>query len=342
MYQLIKPLLFSLDAEVAHDLTLNILSKIQSFIKRSSVNDKPELGCEIAGINFPNRIGLAAGMDKACLAPLAWQGLGFGFIEIGTVTNIAQTGNNKPRLFRIKEKNSLLNCLGFNNPGAAQLAEKLKILKENDKFRIPIGINIGKSRIVDARNSEEVIKDYLSALELLENYADYITINVSSPNTPGLREWESPKQLKTLLEPIVKKTTKPVFLKISPDMEEENLYQVLEISENLKIKGLIATNTTIERRNTPLWANSQMGGISGELLKARSLHLTKLIGKNKSKNLALISVGGISSLEDVKIRLDFGADLIQIYTALVYEGPFLISEINDKLSDEIKIVKSGL
>lgn len=342
MYQLIKPVLFTLDPELIHDLTLNILSKIGSLLKRSSVNDEAELACEIAGINFPNRIGLAAGMDKACLAPLAWQGLGFGFIEIGTVTNVAQAGNEKPRLFRIKEKNSLLNCLGFNNLGAEKVAEKLKLLRENTQFKIPIGINIGKSRIIDPRNPEEVIKDYLASLELLENYADYITINVSSPNTPGLREWESPNQLKKLLEPIIQKTIKPVFLKISPDMEDENLYQVLEISENLKIKGLVATNTTTERQNTPLWANSQMGGISGELLKARSLRITKLIGKNKSKNLALISVGGISSLEDIKIRLDSGADLIQIYTALVYEGPFLINKINENLLDKTKIAKTDL
>ncbi len=330
---LLKPLFFTQDPEFVHEAVLNILSKIGSYIPRASVNDAFSLGTKIAGIHFPNKIGLAAGMDKACTAPLAWQGLGFGFIEIGTITNHAQEGNLKPRLFRLPAEKSLLNRLGFNNAGSAEIAKRLNKVRREAKLQIPLGLNIGKSRIIDPKDSEKVIDDYKSSIHKLQVYTDYLTINVSSPNTPGLREWESPEQLEKLLTPLRQIADKPLFLKISPDMQIQALEQVLDIAQNLNLAGIIATNTTISRENTPQWAQFEMGGISGALLKEKSLNFTREITKRKNKKLALISVGGISSTEDIKQRLELGADLVQIYTALIYEGPDLISKLNKALAN---------
>jgi dihydroorotate dehydrogenase len=327
----IRPLLYKLDPEFAHEASINALSYLQNFIYRNQSNDDTVLACEIAGIKFPNKIGLAAGMDKACTCPLAWQGLGFGFAEIGTVTFHAQPGNPKPRLFRLVKEESLLNRLGFNNPGAKEVAQRLSKLRDSQKLFIPLGINIGKSKIVDPHETELVIEDYLACLSLLEQYGDYITINVSSPNTPGLREWQSPKQLSELLAPIRKATLKPVFLKISPDLSEEALDQIIEVASSLQINGLIATNTTISREGSPSWAQNEAGGVSGQLLKQKSLAITKAILSKKPKSLHLISVGGINCIDDVKQRLDLGVDLIQIYSALVYEGPNFVNNLNRRL-----------
>ncbi|MDJ0625802.1 MAG: quinone-dependent dihydroorotate dehydrogenase [Candidatus Caenarcaniphilales bacterium] len=328
---LIKNLLFSTDAESAHESTLNLLAKFGHLIPRKKINDSKGLSINVSGINFPNRIGLAAGMDKACVAPLAWQGLGFGFIEIGTVTNHSQPGNPKPRLFRIPEEKSLLNRLGFNNPGADALEIRLKQIKQKPKFEIPLGINIGKSKIIDSENREAVIEDYLECLKKVQSHADYVTINVSSPNTPGLREWQSPQQLNALLKPIKDAAQKPLFVKLSPDLDWQTLDCILEVISSLSIDGVIATNTTISRKGSPNWAKFETGGISGELLRSKSYEISEWIVKKKPKNMAFISVGGISSVDDVKKRLDLGANLVQIYTALVYRGPNLISCLNKAL-----------
>ncbi len=329
--QIFKPIAFSFDPETVHEATLAGLKTFGRMLSRDKANDHPSLSKTVAGIKFPNPVGLAAGMDKACVAPLAWQGIGFGFIEIGTVTNQAQEGNEKPRLFRLPQEESLLNRLGFNNPGASEVAKTLNSLRRKENFGIPLGVNIGKSRVVSTKDREAVIKDYLGALNKVQIYADYLTINVSSPNTPGLREWESPQQLMELLKPLKEASEKPIFLKISPDMELESLDGVLIVASELQIDGLIATNTTVSRDNSPQWTQLERGGISGKLLKEKSLAFAKEILKRKSKELAFISVGGISSADDVKERLDLGADLVQIYTGLVFQGPQLITQINKAL-----------
>lgn len=330
---ILRPLVFSLEPEAAHNLVMAILEK-SGGILGGAYEDSPAASVKVAGIRFPNRIGLAAGMDKACKAPLAWQAMGFGFIEIGTVTNQAQAGNPKPRLFRLKQEESLLNRLGFNNPGAEEVARRLERLRSNSGFRIPLGVNIGKSRVIDTKDREAVITDYLSCLSKVISYADYLTVNVSSPNTPGLREWESAAQLEALLKPLkLASGSKPVFLKISPDMSEENLEGVLQTACSLGLAGIIATNTTLSRAGAPHWAQLEMGGISGKLLSQDSLRMTKLICAKKPKNLAFISVGGISSADDVKERLELGADLVQVYTVLVYEGPSWVKETLKRLSN---------
>lgn len=316
---------------MVHEFSLFMLSKFGKLIPRNAVNDSQKLSVKVAGLSFPNRIGLAAGMDKACVAPYAWQGLGFGFVEVGTITNLPQEGNPKPRLFRLPNEKSLLNRMGFNNAGASAIAKVLAKLRNEQSFQIPLGINIGKSRLIDTKDTEAVIQDYLGSLNALQNYADYIAINVSSPNTPGLREWQSPEQLKELLAPIKRESHKPVFLKISPDLQRDSLDQILEVAATLNIEGIIATNTTISRQGAPNWAQGEAGGVSGELLKHQSLKITEWIMQSKPKDMALISVGGISSLDDIKQRLDLGVDLVQVYSALVFEGPSLISDLNLKL-----------
>jgi dihydroorotate dehydrogenase len=323
---LIRPILFSLDPELAHEASLKALSLIQNFIPFSEPPSKKN-EIRVAGIEFPNRIGLAAGMDKACTAPLAWQALGFGFIEIGTITFHTQSGNSKPRLFRLPQQESLINRLGFNGPGAEVVAQRLAKLRQNSKLRIPLGANIGKSRIINSEDKEAVIDDYLNTLDLVQIHADYIVINVSSPNTPGLRDWQSAQQLIDLLQPIKEKSIKPIFLKISPDLDENSLNQILEVAHNLNIDGIIATNTTVSRENCPEWSIAEAGGLSGALLKEKSLNILKQLSKNKAKKLAIISVGGIHLADDIKQRLDLGADLVQIYTALIYEGPGWVNRV---------------
>ena len=192
----LRPLLFKHNPEFIHELTLQILSKTGGLIPRNPLNDHSSLGVSIAGLYFPNRIGLAAGLDKAGIATLAWQGFGFGFMEIGTITDLVQRGNPKPRLFRLQNEESLLNRLGFNNPGANSSAAHLNNLRQRNQLQIPLGINIGKSFAVPAQDQEQVIEDYRKTMHKLQIYADYLTVNVSSPNTPGLRLWENPQQLK--------------------------------------------------------------------------------------------------------------------------------------------------
>ncbi|MDX1921010.1 MAG: quinone-dependent dihydroorotate dehydrogenase [Candidatus Caenarcaniphilales bacterium] len=329
---LIRNFLFSMEPEKAHEFTLRNLHKFQNFFIRDKINDSEKLKVNVAGINFPNRIGLAAGMDKSCEAPLAWQGLGFGHVEMGSVTFHPQDGNPKPRLFRLPEEKSLLNRMGFNNPGASVVAARLAETKKNKKFLVPLGINIGKSRVVDPKKFSEVIEDYLGTVKLVQAHADYLVINVSSPNTPGLREWQSPKQLFELLSPIKQIAKKPLFLKISPDIETSSLEDILRVATEIKVDGIIATNTTVSRDGAPKWAKMETGGISGALLKQKSLEITKWLAQNKPAEMALISVGGISTADDVRERLALGANLVQVYSALVFAGPTMVSLINGELA----------
>ncbi|MDX1918130.1 MAG: quinone-dependent dihydroorotate dehydrogenase [Candidatus Caenarcaniphilales bacterium] len=329
---LLRPLFFLLDPETTHELVLEFLSQTGELFERDPIHDVDALGIEIAGIHFPNRVGLAAGMDKNAEAMLAWQGIGFGFIELGTITFHSQAGNSPPRLFRLPGQKSLLNRMGFNNPGAAAFLNPLQNIKLSQKLKIPIGLNFGKSRIVPSDLIDQVIEDYRKSLNLLQSFADYLVLNISSPNTPGLREWEKPERLSQLLNPIAEIAQKPLFLKISPELSLAEIDQVIELASQFKLAGLIATNTTISRDGVPDWALKEPGGISGVLLKKQARQVTEYIARHKPKKLALISVGGIDSPDEAKLRLELGADLVQLYTALVYEGPGLIVAINRSMA----------
>src|SRR5438034_10112404 len=278
--RLVRPLLFSLDAENAHHLTLEMLRGASHFdlalhvLRSFQPPPKPKT---LSGLNFPNPVGLAAGLDKNGVALPAWAALGFGFVEIGTVTAKAQLGNPKPRIFRLPEQQALINRLGFNNDGADVIAERLRKLRESRRWpAIPVGINIGKSRVTPLERATE---DYLYSFRLVRDFADYITLNVSSPNTPGLRELQEPQKLSELLHAIGKEagaTPKPVVVKISPDILPTDLKAILAVCEEHHVAGIIATNTTLDHSLIPLRLD-QEGGLSGAPLRERATAFVRQI-----------------------------------------------------------------
>jgi len=324
----IRPLLFSLDAEVAHHFVIALLRQASYFdvvlrtLKAFQPSPKPKA---LFGLNFPNPIGLAAGLDKNGVAIPAWAAIGFGFIEIGTVTAKAQAGNPKPRIFRLPKQQALINRLGFNNDGADAVAERLRRLRGSGRWpAVPVGINIGKSR---ATPLEQATDDYLYSFRLLRDFADYIALNVSSPNTPGLRELQEPKKLSELLQAIGRKPTaapKPVLVKISPDLSSTELEAMLAVCEENAVAGIIATNTTVDHSSVPLQFN-QEGGLSGLPLREKSTALLReIVGKS---TIPVIASGGIFDAESAHEKLQAGAQLIQLYTGFVYRGPRLLREI---------------
>ena len=280
------------------------------------------------GLTFPNPVGLAAGFDKNALAAPAWPALGFGFTEVGSVTARAQPGNPKPRLFRLPEDEALINRLGFNNSGAAAVAARLEALRREDR-PTPLGVNLGKSKVTPL---DDAPGDYLASLEKLWPYADYFAVNVSSPNTPGLRELQEVGRLEQLLDAVTsyaagQETRKPILLKIAPDLSYEQLDEIVRLALSFGLDGLIATNTTVARAGlrTPI---DETGGLSGRPLKERSLELLKHLYAQVGDTLPLVSVGGIFNADDVWERLRAGASLVQLYTSFVYRGPGLLKEIN--------------
>ncbi len=315
MYQLIKSLLFKLPPETAHYVTLSLLKiahclTLTRFIKQPS--DHP---IQLMGLTFPNRVGLAAGLDKNGDYIEALSSLGFGFIEIGTVTPKPQLGNPKPRLFRLAKEKALINRMGFNNKGMDYLASKL----EKTNYRGILGINIGKNK--DTPN-EKAIDDYLACFRKLWKYASYITINISSPNTPGLRDLQHIDALRALLSALKNEQQQlssqkyvPLVVKISPDLTETTLAEMATIFLELKIDGVIATNTTISSFN-------EAGGVSGTPLIEKSQLILDRLHQLCGTNLAIISSGGIMNNQIIQQRLQSGACLVQIYTGLIYEGCF--------------------
>jgi dihydroorotate dehydrogenase len=292
---------------------------------------------EVAGIRFPGLVGLAAGMDKNGEAVRAWAALGFGHAELGTVTAIPQPGNERPRLFRSPASLALVNRMGFNNHGAAALAERLlaaNIARGNMAAGIPIGISLGKSKITPLAEAAE---DYLCSLRLLAPFADYLAINVSSPNTPGLRTLQEAETLRELLGALVAEAWRlaaggppvPILVKLSPDLDEAALEELLVVCTEAGAEGLIATNTTLAREGVdPADAAlaAETGGLSGAPLAARARAVVRFLAARTS--LPIIGVGGIVSQDDGQAMLDAGASLIQIYTGYVYQGPALVSELN--------------
>jgi dihydroorotate dehydrogenase len=328
----VRPLLFSLDAETTHHLTIELLQRASHFdpalrvLRSLQPSSKPK---SLFGLNFPNPIGLAAGLDKNGVALPVWAALGFGFIEIGTVTAKAQPGNPKPRIFRLPEQQALINRLGFNNDGADAIAQRLAALRESGRWPVvPVGINIGKSR---ATSLEQTTDDYLYSFRTLRDFADYIALNISSPNTPGLRELQEPEKLSELLSAIGNEAgtaPKPLVVKISPDLADAELKAILAVCEENGVSGIIATNTTLDHSSIAPQLD-QAGGLSGAPLRDKSTALVREI--NARSTIPVIASGGIFDAQSAREKFLAGAQLIQLYTGLVYRGPQLLREIIDSL-----------
>lgn len=331
LYNIYRPLLFLLPAETAHHLALGVL-KTGLLPLGSAGKNYPELEQQIAGIRFPNPLGLAAGFDKNAEALPALHRAGFGFVEAGTVTPLPQPGNPKPRLFRLEEDRAVINRLGFNNKGIKAFVGNIRRLRQAHPH-ITVGANIGKNK-----DTEKMADDYIKCLHEVYNLTHYITINISSPNTPGLRSIQKAEILGDFLTSIQKETERygqrtPLFLKISPDVSEEELTDICRLALELKLDALIISNTTISRPETlssPLKAET--GGLSGKPLKPLAHSTLRQAYQLTGGRIPLIGVGGISSAEDAYARIRAGASLVQLYSALVYEGLGLVPEILEGLS----------
>jgi dihydroorotate dehydrogenase len=331
--RIVRPLLFSLDPETAHHFALNCLrlaSRIPPALRLLNSFEPPAKPVHLFGLTFRNPVGLAAGFDKNGVALPAWAALGFGFVEIGTVTAKAQPGNPRPRIFRYPEQEALVNRLGFNNDGADVVADRLRRLRESKRWpQIPVGINLGKSKVTPLEGAPN---DYLYSFRLLSPLADYLIINVSSPNTPGLRSLQEHEALSGLLSAIREENRgarKPVLLKIAPDLSPADLEAIIAACEANEISGIVATNTTLDHSSiasTP----DQAGGLSGAPLREKSTDAVRFI-RSRSQ-LPVIASGGIFDAQSAREKLNAGAQLLQIYTGYIYRGPGLLREITDGLS----------
>lgn len=335
MYKLfIRPFLFSLDPEKAHHFTFKYLKFIHKIplvpllIRKIYNVEHPSLHREVFGLHFKNPIGLAAGLDKDAKLYKELANLGFGFIEIGTITPKPQLGNPKKRLFRLIEDQGIINRMGFNNEGVEAAVKRLK-----KNTNVLIGGNIGKNKTTP---NEEAVNDYLICFEQLFNYVDYFVVNVSSPNTPNLRTLQEKEPLKQLLSTLqntnlTHKNPKPILLKIAPDLTDEQLLDIIEIVQETHIAGVIATNTTISREGLVSDNKKETGGLSGKPLKNRSTEVIRFLSEKSNHAFPIIGVGKIFSETDALEKLEAGASLIQLYTGFIYEGAGLIKRINKQL-----------
>ena len=330
---LVRPLLFRLPAETAHELALHSLSLVPSRLIAKRFSD-PSLSIERFGLKFSNPIGLAAGFDKNGIALQPLAALGFGFIEAGTVTYHPQPGNPRPRLFRLSEDQALINRAGFNNEGAAAFARRVAQLRPD----CVLGVSIGKSKITPLENA---IEDYLASFELVYKIADYVAVNVSSPNTPQLRELQQSQQLEALLAALQQRRRQlqkdvPLLVKLSPDLDREDLEMIVEVIERLQIDGIIATNTTVSRADlrtdAKRVASFGEGGLSGKPLKDRATRMIADLYQLTGGRVPLIGVGGIFTAEDAWEKIAAGASLLQLYTGFIYQGPRIAQEINEGLA----------
>ena len=341
-----RPILFRMyrDAEKAHEASLLALRALRmakplvSLMERVNMLNRrvpAQKPIELFGLKFPNAVGLAAGFDKQARCWPALGALGFGHVEIGTITNQAQSGNEKPRLFRYPEFDAAVNSFGFPNDGATEIAKRVGTGPKKGKRAFPLGINIGKSKVCPLENA---VEDYLGSFRALAEHADYMAINISSPNTPNLRELHDRKHLVTLLSELQKENRSralknkekplPMLLKIAPDLTFPQVDEVLSVVEETEIDGIIATNTTVSRPEAMLAKNVvTKGGLSGAPLMRKSLDMVRYLVRATDGKLPVIGSGGINSLEDADRFLAVGASLIQIYTAMVYRGPFFARDI---------------
>ncbi|WP_022798447.1 quinone-dependent dihydroorotate dehydrogenase [Thermus islandicus] len=314
--------LFLLDPEEAHGLALRLLAlwsergPLLEVPGRLLRVEDPRLQVEALGQRFPNPLGLAAGMDKDARALGAWWALGFGFAEVGTLTPRPQEGNPKPRLFRLLEDRALINRMGFNNRGALEAAERLRRFRQRG-LSFPLGVNLGKNRDTPLERAAE---DYLEALRILEPFGDYFVLNVSSPNTPGLRALQEGPFLDELLARLRPATPKPLLLKVAPDLSWPALDQVVGLARKHRLEGLVAVNTTLAREGLKSPLAREAGGLSGRPLRGRALEVLRHLAEG-ARGLALVSVGGIETPEEAWERLKAGASLLQVYTGFVYGGP---------------------
>jgi len=327
-----RPLLFSINPETAHHLTIALLrraSQVDLVLRALAPFEPPPKPKAVFGLTFRNPIGLAGGFDKNGVALPALAALGFGFIEVGTVTAKPQPGNPKPRIFRFPEQAALINRLGFNNQGADAIARRLRKLHTSGRWpAVPIGINIGKSSTTPLEGATD---DYLHSFRLLREFADYIVLNVSSPNTPGLRELQEPAALSQLLRAIADTnqiTRKPILVKIAPDLSPSELDEIIATCEENQVAGIIATNTTLDHASIPP-ALDQEGGLSGAPLREKSTALVRTITARSA--IPVIASGGIFDAESAREKIEAGAQLLQVYTGLIYRGPGLLREITKTL-----------
>lgn len=350
IYQLlIRPILFTglnSDPEWLYQKTISILSWLEvspqhpiakstrSLLQKSCCFHDPRLAQKLWGITFPNPVGLAAGFDKDGVAASIWSNFGFGFAEVGTVTLHAQPGNPQPRLFRLPLDNAALNRMGFNNSGAAVMAKRLVATAQTNHRYVPIGINLGKSKVTPL---DKAADDYWHSFRLLKDYGDYFVVNVSSPNTPGLRSLQDSAQLSIILEVLQQENQgqKPILVKIAPDLEWEAITAILEIAIEQKIAGIIATNTTIRRDNlkTRILAQTgsditaEAGGVSGIPVRDRATEVIRYIYQQTQGQLPIIGVGGIFTAGDAWEKITAGASVIQVYTGWIYEGPWMVRRL---------------
>lgn len=321
-----------MDAERVHRLamrTLSLYARVAPAPTRDDVARHPSLQREVFGLTFPNPLGLAAGFDKDAEAVPAWEKLGFGFVEVGTVTWHPQPGNPKPRLFRLSDDGALLNRMGFNNEGADHVARRLETWRARGRVHAPVGVNLGKSKITP---NEEAPEDYRRSFERCADVADYVVVNVSSPNTPGLRDLQAEGELSRLLEVLATENHKraqprPLLLKIAPDLDDEGALSCARVARDNGFRGLIISNTTISRAGLKGPVPEGPGGISGRPVFSRSTELLSLIAREHKGALALVGAGGIFDVEDARAKLAAGADLLQVYTGFIYGGPGFVRRL---------------
>lgn len=335
MYSLLRALLFRVSPEKAHYWAMDRLAQTykmpggRALLRKMFCRQTPHLEKTIWGLKFPNPVGLAAGFDKDARWTDALSCLGFGFVEIGTVTPRPQPGNPKPRLFRLKEDKALINRMGFNNGGSSTAATRLGYRKE----KVIIGGNIGKNK--DTPN-EEALKDYEGAFRDLYPQVDYFVVNVSSPNTPGLRALQEKEPLQALLSHLQKVNTemgapKPLLLKIAPDLTVGQLDDIIDLVKTLSLDGIVATNTTVDRSNLKAPVPEEAGGLSGQPLRGRSLEVVRYLAQGLGKEVPIIAAGGIATAQDAQAALDAGAALVQLYTGFIYEGPAIVRRMCEGL-----------
>ena len=339
MYPFLRDIFFNFDAEDVHHLSMNVLKSISSVDVFHKMLDKsfafahPALEKQVFGLPFKNPVGLGAGFDKNALYLKELETLGFGFVEIGTVTPLAQGGNDKPRLFRLPADKAIINRMGFNNNGAKAVAARLRATKRN----IIVGGNIGRNK---STSNENAYKDYEFCLNELFDCVDYFVVNVSSPNTPGLRQLQEKSSLKKILDNLQninhgRINTKPLLLKIAPDLTVGQLDDIIELAHEVKLNGLVATNTTISRDNLDTTKDAirhiGAGGLSGKPLKEKSTQIINYINRHTNGTLPIIASGGIFNGKDAKEKFEAGASLIQVWTGFIYEGPAIVKNICKQL-----------